>query len=100
MLAKLLEALMLICFGAAWPLAIMKSWKSRTAKGKSLSFLISILVGYVAGFTKVILAEGWTAFLLIPYGINFFMVSIEALLYFRNRKIDRIEEARQSAKTE
>lgn len=94
MLAKLLEALMLICFGAAWPLAIVKSWKSRTAKGKSLSFLVSILVGYVAGFMKVALTEGWTAFLLIPYSINLFMVSIDMILYFRNRRIDRLEESR------
>ena len=86
--AAVLETVMLICFGAAWPLSIVKSWQSRTAKGKSISFLFIILVGYLAGMAKVVLLEGWGAFLLIPYGINFCMVSIDAALYFRNRKID------------
>lgn len=79
---------MLICFGAAWPLSIAKSWKSRTARGKSISFLFIILIGYVAGISKVILVEGPAAFLLIPYCINFLMVSLDAALYFRNRKLD------------
>lgn len=83
---------MLICFGAAWPLSIAKSWRARTAKGKSISFLVIILIGYVAGIAKVILVDGWEGFLLIPYGINFLMVSIDAVLYFRNRKLDFLEE--------
>lgn len=90
--AKILETVMLICFGAAWPLSIAKSWRARTAKGKSISFLVIILIGYVAGIAKVILVDGWEGFLLIPYGINFLMVSIDAVLYFRNRKLDLLEE--------
>ncbi|MDR1620765.1 MAG: hypothetical protein LBS00_00140 [Synergistaceae bacterium] len=90
---------MLVCFGAAWPLATVKSWKSRTAKGTSLSFLLSILTGYVAGSAKVVLTEGWTAFLMIPYSINLLMLSANIVLYFRNQKIDRLGEAGQSAKT-
>jgi hypothetical protein len=90
---------MLMCFGAAWPLAIVKSWKSRTAKGKSLSFLISILTGYVAGSAKAVLTDGWGSFLLIPYGVNFCMVLIETVLYFRNRKIDFLEEIEKTGKT-
>lgn len=90
--AKILETIMLICFGAAWPLSIIKSWRARTAKGKSISFLIIILIGYVAGIAKVVLVDGWEGFLLIPYGINFLMVSIDAALYFRNHKFDLLEE--------
>ena len=90
--AKILETVMLICFGAAWPLSIAKSWRARTAKGKSISILVIILIGYVAGIAKVILVDGWEGFLLIPYGINFLMVSIDAVLYFRNRKLDLLEE--------
>ena len=37
-ITDLLEALMILCFGISWPLSIYKSWKSRTAKGKSLTF--------------------------------------------------------------
>ena len=92
MLSKILEAVMMVCFGAAWPPAIVKSWKSRTTRGKSLSFLIIVLIGYFAGITKVALTDGWGGFLMIPYGLNFFMVSVDTALYFRNRKFDLAED--------
>ncbi len=86
---KILETMMLVCFGAAWPLSILKSWRSRTAKGKSVGFLAVILVGYLAGIAKVLLADGPWDFLLVPYSINFIMVALDTLLYFRNRRLDR-----------
>ena len=89
MWVKILETIMLICFGAAWPLSIMKSWRARTAKGKSLGFLSVILAGYVAGIAKVILSDGWGGFLLIPYSINFLLVACDICLYFRNSNLDR-----------
>ena len=46
---EILEITMLLCFGASWPMNVIKSWKVRTAKGKSLAFLCCILVGYIAG---------------------------------------------------
>ena len=85
---KFLETVMLVCFGAAWPFSLIKSWKSRTAKGKSIGFLLIVLVGYVAGILKVLIVDGITGFLLIPYSINFLMVFTEACLYFRNKKFD------------
>lgn len=88
----LLETLMLVCFGAAWPLSILKSWRARTARGKSLGFLTVILLGYTAGIAKVYLVDGFQGFLLIPYSINFTLVGIETLLYFRNARIDRETE--------
>lgn len=86
----ILETVMLTCFGAAWPISIMKSWRSGTSEGKSIGFLAVILVGYVAGIAKVLIQDGAGGFLLIPYGINFAMVAIDSLLYFRNRKLDRL----------
>lgn len=83
---------MLVCFGAAWPLSILKSWRARTARGKSLGFLSVILLGYSAGIAKVYLVDGFRAFLLIPYSINFTLVAIETALYFRNSRIDRETE--------
>ena len=88
MLASALETIMLICFGAAWPFSIAKSWRSCTAKGKSLFFLVVILIGYTAGILKVLVQDGITGFLLIPYSINFIMVMIDTMLYFHNRKLD------------
>ena len=83
---------MLLCFGAAWPLSILKSWRARTARGKSLGFLAVILLGYTAGIAKVYLVDGFRAFLLIPYSINFTLVGIETLPYFRNARLDREAE--------
>ena len=42
-MSSIFEAVMLLCFAAAWPAAIHKSWVSRTARGKSLAFLIIVL---------------------------------------------------------
>ena len=52
---SLLESIMLICFAAAWPASIHKSWTSRTRKGKSLFFLLIVFSGYMAGITRVLL---------------------------------------------
>ena len=92
----ILKTLMLVCFGAAWPLSIVKSWRARTARGKSLGFLAVILLGYAAGLLKVYLVGGIRAFLLIPYSINFTLVGIEVLLYFRNNRLDREAEKETS----
>lgn len=41
-MAEFLEACMVVLFGLSWPLNIMKSLKARTAKGKSLPFLLLV----------------------------------------------------------
>ncbi len=82
------EAIMLLCFGAAWPFAIIKSWRSRTSKGKSVPFLFVILVGYAAGImNKVSLGQHHDPVLGL-YVLNLLMVGIDVALYFRNRKFD------------
>jgi hypothetical protein len=88
-IAKILETVMLLCFGAAWPASIIKSWRSRTAKGKSIFFLLIVLMGYCAGLTKVFVSEGLGGFLLVPYGLNTVMVAVDTMIYFRNVSIDR-----------
>lgn len=89
-LKDVLEITMLICFGMAWPLSIFKSWTSRTSKGKSIFFLFVIIVGYAAGIGKCVLSLPDTSYLvLVMYLINITMVSLDALLYFHNRRLDR-----------
>ena len=88
-IAKILETVMLLCFGAAWPASILKSWRSRTTKGKSLFFLLIVLTGYVAGISKVLITEGRGGFLLLPYGLNFIMVFTDTMIYMRNAAIDK-----------
>lgn len=40
---------MLLCFGAAWPVSIHKSYTSGNNSGKSIWFLIIIFIGYIYG---------------------------------------------------
>lgn len=86
---SLFEAFMLISFGAAWPASIYKSYKSRTAKGKSLAFMLIVLFGYGCGIISKFL--GGVDYVLIFYIIDCLMVSIDLCLYFRNRKIEKLE---------
>ena len=57
--SELLEITMIVCFGASWPFNVIRSYKARTAKGKSLAFLVLILVGYLAGITGKLLGPGY-----------------------------------------
>lgn len=93
---ELLEILMLICFGFSWPLNVIKSYKARTAKGKSLPFLLLIISGYVAGIASKFVnpefdyAEKW--YVLFFYFLNLVMVSLDVVMYVRNRRLDKQAE--------
>lgn len=83
---SIFEVIMLICFGSAWPASIYKSLTSRTARGKSLTFLIIVLVGYGAGILhKVFYSLDWVVTL---YALNGLMVMIDVVLTLRNRASD------------
>ena len=94
-MSELLEIFMIVSFGFSWPLNVIKSYKARTAKGKSIAFLLFIFFGYVAGiaskFTDPVymaaFAQKW--YVLVFYFLNISMVSADILLYFRNRHLDR-----------
>jgi len=94
-MAEILEIVMIVSFGASWPMNVMKSYKARTAKGKSIAFLLLILFGYVAGITGKLINETYMAafaekwYVLFFYVLNFVMVFIDFCLYFRNRKLDK-----------
>ena len=98
-MAEILEIIMVLCFGASWPMNIMRSYRARTAKGKSLAFLIFISIGYVAGIASKFMNESYMNefaskwYVLIFYCINLVMVSIDIVLYFRNRALDRAAES-------
>ena len=79
---------MLVCFGAAWPVSIYKSWKSRQVGSKSARFLAMVLVGYIAGIIHKIKNDFDPVTWL--YAFNGLMVFIDLMLYFRNRKIETV----------
>ena len=79
---SIFEAMMLICFGVAWPASIYKSWTSRTTAGKSLVFLLIVEAGYIAGLTHKILYNRDAVLFL--YLLNGLMVLADIFLYVRN----------------
>lgn len=83
------EIIMLVCFGAAWPFSIYKSFSSYSIEGKSLLFLIVILIGYIAGIlNKIYYHYDGVIYL---YLLNLVMVIADLLLYFRNKRIVMIK---------
>lgn len=80
------EILMLLCFGFAWPVSLRKSWISRTNSGKSVIFLVVIVVGYVAGIIHKILHS--RDYVIVLYTLNMAMVSADIVLWFRNDRLD------------
>lgn len=88
---SIFEAGMLICFGIAWPISLVKSYKSRSTGGKSPLFSIVIIVGYLLGITHKILYS--CDFVMVLYILNLLMVSADLCLWFRNRRLERMSAA-------
>lgn len=96
-MAEIFEVIMIVSFGASWPMNVIKSYRSRTAKGKSLAFLLLIFFGYIAGITSKIINANYMGqistkwYVLFFYVLNLIMVGIDLVLYFRNVRIDKRE---------
>ena len=99
-LAEILEICMIVSFGASWPMNVMKSYRARTAKGTSIAFLCLILIGYVAGIISKLISPTFKWYVLFFYVLNFVMVSADLVMYFRNRRLDKLAEAALQEKTE
>ena len=95
-MAEILEVIMIVSFGASWPLNVIKSYKARTTKGKSLAFLLLILFGYVAGITSKLINTVYMAeieqkwYVLFFYVLNFIIVTLDLCMYIRNYKLDQL----------
>jgi hypothetical protein len=87
---KIFEIIMLLCFGAAWPFSVYKSYRAKTAKGKSLVFLLALIIGYVSGIVNNII--NGADYVLVFYALNLLLVSADADLYFRNKGMDLARE--------
>jgi hypothetical protein len=82
---SIFEIIMLVCFGAAWPFSIYRSYTSRSVQGKSLLFLLVIFVGYISGILhKIFYYYDNVIFL---YTVNMLMVGTDIILYLRNRRL-------------
>jgi uncharacterized membrane protein len=94
-MAELLEIIMIVSFGVSWPMNVIKSYRARTTKGKSLAFLFLIFFGYIAGISSKLVNEAYMAsigekwYVLFFYVLNFIMVGVDLLMYVRNAKLDK-----------
>ena len=94
-MAEFLEITMIVSFGFSWPLNVIKSYKARTTKGKSLAFLLLIFFGYIAGISSKFvnhdymsnIASKW--YVLFFYVLNFIMVGADLVMYIRNYRLDK-----------
>ena len=55
--ASFFETLMIVCFGLSWPLAIVRSLRTKSTKGKSPFFMCFIAFGYVGGIIAKLLTH-------------------------------------------
>jgi hypothetical protein len=87
------EAGMLICFGVSWPLAVIKTYRTKTVEGLSAIFLWFIFFGYVCGIVaKMFGTLDWVTWL---YAMNLVLVVAELGLYYRyrGRPVESVEGA-------
>jgi hypothetical protein len=102
-MSELLEIVMILSFGASRPFNVVRSFKARTAKGKSPTFMLLIIFGYIAGIASKFLNEAYMAafsekwYVLFFYFLNLIMVAIDFCLYLRNRRLDRLAEQKEVA---
>lgn len=79
------EIAMLLCFGASWPFAVFKTYKTKNVAGKSLIFLVLLLLGYVCGVLhKLIYSYDSVVFL---YVFNGLLVFADLMLYLKYRNL-------------
>ena len=97
-MSEILEIIMIVSFGMSWPANVLKSYRARTEKGKSISFLCLIFFGYIAGIASKFTNEAYMAvfdekwYVLFFYFLNIFMVGLDIMLYFRNVRLDKKAE--------
>lgn len=74
------EALMLICFGVSWPVALIKTYTTKSVKGKSFLFLFLILLGYIFGVIHKIIYN--FDYVILLYILNGLLVAADMALWF------------------
>lgn len=81
---SIFEAVMLICFGAAWPFSIYELIKTKKAKGKSVKYVVIILAGYISGMCFQYFGDRNAIFFL--YFLNAILVSVDLALTLKYRE--------------
>ncbi|MBQ8895608.1 MAG: hypothetical protein IKM32_07400 [Clostridia bacterium] len=92
---QIFEIFMLLCFGMSWPISVYKSFRSKSTKGKSVVFIVAIILGYISGILGKIV-NGQISYVLVLYCINLAVVSIDLALYFINLKREKKQSHTES----
>ena len=79
-MSQIFETIMLLCFGSSWPLALIKNYRARSAKGMSLPFLILISSGYVFGIFAKMVTDNYS-YVLWVYVLNLTIVLMNLIVY-------------------
>ncbi len=85
---NLFEAIMLICFGASWPVSIWKTVKVKNPVGKSIAFLWLVEIGYLSGIIYKLSHLDWVIAL---YVLNALMVATDIVLVMKYTAMRRRE---------
>ncbi|MBO4631658.1 MAG: hypothetical protein J5858_07020 [Lentisphaeria bacterium] len=72
------EIIMVVCFGASWPFAILKTIRVKNPAGKSYLFMGLIIIGYLAGCIHKIIYDLDAAIWL--YVLNIVLVATDFVL--------------------
>lgn len=72
------EVGMLVCFGASWPVAVAKTYRTKNVKGKSRLFLSLIILGYICGIMHKLLYS--IDIVIWLYVVNLLLVSADFTL--------------------
>ncbi len=81
---SIFEVIMLICFGAAWPFSIYSMIKTKKSHGKSVHFLVIVIIGYLSGMCFQYFGNRNAVIFL--YAFNAFMVTVDLVLTLRYRQ--------------
>ena len=85
------EAIMMVCFGASWPVSIWKTVKVQNPNGKSVIFLWLVEIGYISGIIYKLAHPDWVIAL---YCLNAAMVGTDLFLEMKYNRMRRKEKAR------
>ena len=94
-MSEILEIMMILSFGFSWPLNVMKTYKSKSTKGKSFAFLCCIFFGYICGIAAKLLADSFKWYVLFFYVLNFILVGTDLCLYLHYYKKEKAEEMKK-----
>ncbi len=82
---SIFEAGMLICFGASWPFAVYKTWKTKNVTSKSRLFLSLVMFGYVCGIINKILHSMDIVIWLYVLNLLFVTADLMLVLIYRGK---------------